>query len=55
MERKVVITGMGIWSCLGKHSKMYAIRYIPEKRHYLQPGTQRCRIPFRIMCRCRAS
>ncbi|WP_262483932.1 hypothetical protein [Bacteroides timonensis] len=26
-----------------------------KKRHYLPPGTQRCRIPFRIMCRGRAS
>ena len=26
-----------------------------KKRHYLQTETQRCRIPFRIMCRCRAS
>lgn len=41
MERKVVITGMGIWSCLGKT--------LEDVRDSLYTGKSG------IMCRCRAS
>ena len=53
MERKVVITGMGIWSCLGTT--------LDEVRDSLYSGksgivfSQGCRFPFTVVCGCSTS